>query len=115
MFLASMIFFSCTSKNSGLIINKWRPISVSLHLDDSTKNELFTKTTIEFTKNGRYFINGPQTNDTGTYELTDKGSTLTVTSAITKKNIEMSVDTLTNNRLVFTTKADGNSTTVVPK
>lgn len=109
------IFFAgCSQDNHNLISKRWRPVAVSVALDDSTKNVLFSKTVIEFTKDGKYFINGPRTNDTGTYELSDKGKTLTVSSIVTKRNVEMTIDTLTNYRFVFTAKLDGTKTTVVP-
>ncbi len=105
---------SCKSNNAELIAKKWRPVAISFPLNDSTKKELFAKTVIEFTKDGKYIINGPQMNDTGTYALTDNGKTLTVTGGSKSQNIEMSIDTLTNDKFVFTTKADGSSTTTVP-
>ena len=110
----TFVFCSCNSDNKTLIVNKWRPIAVSVPLNDSTKNELFTKTIIEFTGAGTYIITGPQKHDTGTYTLTDNGKTLTITDGLKKKNIEISIDTLTKDKFVFSTKLDGSSTTAVP-
>ena len=109
-----MIFIicGCQSSYSELIINKWRPVAVNVSMPDSIKKELFGKTIIEFTRDGKYYISGPQMKDTGTYILSDKGTTLTVTGS-NLKITEMSIDSLNAERIVFTTRANNTTTTAV--
>ena len=97
-----------------MLSKKWRPVAISQQLPDSIRNELFAKTSLEFTKEGKYYITGWQQNDTGTYTLTDNGKTLTVSSTHTPKVTEIFIDTLTPDKIIFTTKSDGSSMTAVP-
>ena len=108
-----MFVCGCQSSYSDLIVNKWRPVSVNVSMPDSTKKELFEKTIIEFTRDGKYYISGPQMKDTGTYVLSDKGKTLTVTGSKDSKITEMSIDSLNSERIVFTTRLDNTTTTAV--
>ena len=114
MVLIITTFNGCKPGNATLIIHQWRPIAVSMPISDSLKSDLFSKTIIEFTETGKCYINGPQMHDTANYVLSDNGKTLTVTGGAKSQNIEMSIDTLTTEKFVFTTKVDGNSTTAVP-
>ena len=106
-------FIAGCNSTATMLAKKWRPVAINEPLSDSLKNELFAKTIIEFTKDGRYTIDGLQRNDTGTYSLSDNGKTLTVTSRVKSKVTEISIDTITNDKIVFTTKADGSRMTAV--
>lgn len=117
LYLYAVVFISITfggcQSDKDLIVNKWRPVALNVAMSDSLKSQLFATTILEFTKDGKYAISTPQANTSGTYEITDNGKTLTVHES-TSKTVEMTIDTLTKTRFVFTTKADNVTTTAIP-
>ena len=86
---------------------------MNVSMADSLKKVLLGKTVIEFTRDGKYYISGPQTNDTGTYTLSDKGKTLNITASRDSKITEISIDSLNAERIVLTTKSNNTTTTAV--
>ena len=77
--IVALILFSCHGKRNDLV-DSWKITNVEAKttLSDSIKNEILTKGTLTFTKDGHVdgFLEGEINN--GTFALTKKGKNLTI-------------------------------------
>ena len=109
-------FFSCNSNNSKtLIVNKWRITDIdipTMPLSAADKAAAL-KGTMEFTKDGKWYIKGMGNDMSGSYTLSEDGKTIYIISQDKTETHE--IVELTKSKMVLLDKANNTKLTVVPK
>jgi hypothetical protein len=58
-----------SSENDGSIIGKWTPVEIDIaNMEESEKEKVLNKATIEFTEDSKYISISENNNETGTYD-----------------------------------------------
>ena len=117
LLISSTIFFiACnTNKAKGIVVNKWRIINIDMPdmpLPDTVKNAAMKGIT-EFKKDGKWSVTGMGHDQSGTYTLSDDGTTIFIISdsgTETNKIVE-----LTKSKLILYDSANNSRVTFVPR
>ena len=118
LLMSAMAFASCKGKPKDMIVNKWKATDMSGPMmgaiEDSAKKNMISGVSIEFTKDGKYMAVSGNSNDNGTYSITEDGKMISMTGKNGTAE-ESTVEEITKSKLVIVDKASGTKIVLEPK